>query len=100
MGAYDQSASRARINLEPIARWARPVGRSQPFRNDALKAHAAGLAEDRGAVIVGVIAEHDTEPAPAQQPRQPLLAVAQWHVPKVLAVELEKVEGVQLSTPE
>jgi hypothetical protein len=29
------------------------------------------------------------------QPRQPLLTAAQWHVPKVLAVELEKVEGVQ-----
>jgi hypothetical protein len=32
-------------------------------------------------------------------PRSPasLLPVAQWHVPKVLAVELEKVEGVQHS---
>jgi hypothetical protein len=33
----------------------------------------------------------------AAHTRQPLLAVAQWHVPKVLAVELEKVEGVQHS---
>jgi hypothetical protein len=28
----------------------------------------------------------DADPPPSQEPRQPLLAVAQWHVPKVLAV--------------
>jgi hypothetical protein len=35
------------------------------------------VQEDRGAVIVGVIAQDDAEPVPAQQPRQPLLAVDQ-----------------------
>jgi hypothetical protein len=34
------------------------------------------VPEDRSAIIVGVIAEHDAEPAPAQQPHQALLAVA------------------------
>jgi hypothetical protein len=34
-------------------------------------------------------------PAPAQEPRQPLLTVAQRPAAKVLTVELQKVEGVQ-----
>jgi hypothetical protein len=46
-------------------------------------------------VLVGVVAEHDAKPAPAQQPRQAPLAVEDWYVPKILTVELEQVEGVQ-----
>jgi hypothetical protein len=44
-----------------------------------------------------VVAEDDADGPPSQEPRQPLLAVAKRHVPKVLAVEFEKVEGVQHS---
>jgi hypothetical protein len=29
----------------------------------------AGLQEDSGAIIAGVVAQHDAEPAPSQQPR-------------------------------
>jgi len=53
------------------------------------------MPEDGGAVIIGVVAQHDAEPATAQKPRQPLLAVAQRHAAEVLAVELQEVEGVQ-----
>jgi hypothetical protein len=49
----------------------------------------------KSTVLCGVVAEDDADPPPSQELRQPLLAVAQWHVPKVLAVEFEKVEGVQ-----
>jgi hypothetical protein len=48
-------------------------------------------------VLLVLLAQDDADLPPTDQPRQPLLAVAQWHVPKVLAVELEKVEGVQHS---
>jgi hypothetical protein len=46
-----------------------------------------GRLEDRGAIVTGVRAQHDADPTPSDEPRQPLLVVAQWHVPKVLAVE-------------
>jgi hypothetical protein len=29
-----------------------------------------------------VVAEDDADPPPSQEPRQPLLAVAQWHAPR------------------
>jgi hypothetical protein len=38
------------LDLEPIPRGARPVGRAQPLRHDALQAHPACLLEDRSAV--------------------------------------------------
>jgi hypothetical protein len=44
-----------------IPRRARAVGRAQPLRYDALQAHLAGLPEDRGAVLVGVLADHEAE---------------------------------------
>jgi hypothetical protein len=83
------------FHLEPIPRRARPVGCGQPLRDDALQAHYAGMPEDGGAVLVRVVAQHDAEPAPAQQPRQPLLAVVQGQAAEVLAVELKEVESVQ-----
>jgi hypothetical protein len=46
---------------------AEPAAPAPALRHDALEAHEAGLAEDRGAVLVGVVAEDDAEPAPAQQ---------------------------------
>jgi hypothetical protein len=45
------------LNLDPVPRWAGPVGGAQPLRHNALKAHLAGLLEYRGAVLVGVGAE-------------------------------------------
>jgi len=83
------------LHLEPIPRRPRPIGCRQPLRHDALKAHAARVPEDRSGVIVGVVAEDDAEPAPAQQPRQALLASAKRQGAEVLAVELEQVERVQ-----
>jgi hypothetical protein len=62
-------------NLDPVSRRARPVRRAQPLRHDALEAHAARLLEHECAFIIGVVAQHYPEPAPAQQPRQALLAV-------------------------
>jgi hypothetical protein len=63
------SASRARIiaglfgffHLDPIPRWTRSGGRAQSLRHDTLKAHPAGLLEDDGAILVGVLAEDDAE---------------------------------------
>jgi hypothetical protein len=40
------------LDLEPIPRRARPVGRGQPLRDDAFEAHAAVVPEDHRAVIV------------------------------------------------
>jgi hypothetical protein len=57
--------------------------------------HDASLPKDRGAILVGVVAKDDAEPAPAQQPRQPLLAVVQGQAAEVLAVELQQMEGIQ-----
>jgi hypothetical protein len=42
------------LHLEPVPRRARAVRRAEPLRHNALEAHDAGLAEDRGAVLVGV----------------------------------------------
>jgi hypothetical protein len=42
-----------------------------------------------------MLAEDDADPPPAKQPCQPLLAVAQRQVPKILAIKLQEVEGVQ-----
>jgi hypothetical protein len=74
------------LDLEPVPGRPRPIGRAQPLRHNALKTHTARVPEDCSAVIIGVIAEHDAEPAPAQQPRQALLAVAQGQAAEVLAV--------------
>jgi hypothetical protein len=38
-------------------------------------AHAAHVHEEQGAILGGVVAEHDAETTPAGQPRQSLLAV-------------------------
>jgi hypothetical protein len=36
--------------------------------------------EDGGAVLVSVLAQHDADAPPREQPRQPLLAIAQRQV--------------------
>jgi hypothetical protein len=66
----------------------------QSLADDALEAHAARVHEEQGAVLVVMLAEDDADP-PAKQPGQPLLAVAQRQVPKILAVKLQEVQGVQ-----
>jgi hypothetical protein len=38
------------LDLDPVPRRPRPVGRGEPLRHDALKAHLASLQEDQGAV--------------------------------------------------
>jgi hypothetical protein len=59
-------------------------------------AHAARLQQDRGAILVGMLAQDDAQPPLAHKSRQALLAVAQRQAAEVLAVELQKVvEGVQ-----
>jgi hypothetical protein len=63
----------------PIPRRIEAIGRGEPLRHDALNANLAGLLEDRGAVLSGVLAQHDPEAPLAYEPRQPLLAVARWH---------------------
>jgi hypothetical protein len=40
------------LHLEPVPRRARRVRRAEPLRHNALEAHDAGLADDRGAVLV------------------------------------------------
>jgi hypothetical protein len=42
--------------------------------------------EEQRAVLVGVVAENDADPAPPQEPRQPFFTVSQLQAPKVLAV--------------
>jgi hypothetical protein len=44
------------LHLDPIPARAGAVGRAQALRHDALQAHAAGLPEDRGAVVGSVLA--------------------------------------------
>jgi hypothetical protein len=61
-----------------------------------LEAHLAGLPEHGSAVVVDVVAEHDAEPATAQQPRQTLLAVAKRQSAQVLAVKLQEVGAAKL----
>jgi hypothetical protein len=72
--------------------------RTQPLRHDALKAHFACLLEDRGAVLICMLAENDADPPFAQQPRQALIAAAERQVPEVFTVELQEVEGVEHRT--
>src|ERR1700742_3851065 len=60
----DHSRAVGILHLDPVPRPTRTVGRGEPLRHHALEAHAARVPEDRSAVIVGVIAEHDAEPAP------------------------------------
>jgi hypothetical protein len=68
------SASRTRImaglsgffHLDPVPRWPRPVGCTQSLRHDALKAHFAGLLEDRDVIRGGVRANLPG----ARRPRQ------------------------------
>jgi len=40
------------LTLDPVPRPAGAVGRAEPLRHDALKAHLAGVAEDDRAVLV------------------------------------------------
>jgi hypothetical protein len=86
------------LYLESVPRTPRPVGRAQPLRHNALEAHAARVPEGRGAVLVGVVAQNDAEPAPAEQPRQALLAVDQRQSAEVLAAELEQVKAVRIAS--
>jgi hypothetical protein len=50
-------------------------GRGQSLRHDALQAELAGVPDDRGAIIVILIAQDDAEPTPAQQPHWAPLSV-------------------------
>jgi hypothetical protein len=42
-----------------------------------------------------VVAQHDANAPPRQQPRQALLAVAQRHDAEVLTIQLQEIEGVE-----
>jgi hypothetical protein len=47
------------------------------------------------AVLIGVLAEYDADPSPADQPPKQLFAVSEGQRSKILTVEFEEVEGVQ-----
>ena len=70
------------LDLDPIPRQARPVRRAQPLRHDALESHFAGVHEDKGAILAGVLAEDNPEPPLADQLGQMFLAVDQWQTPQ------------------
>jgi hypothetical protein len=56
-----------------------------------LRGHLAGLKEDRGGILIGLLARHDADPPLADQPRS-RLTVTQGQGAQVLAVELQQVE--------
>ena len=58
-----------------------PVGRRQPLRHYAFEPELAGVPEHRGAVLVGMLVEHDTRRLPRQQPCQLRLAVTERQRP-------------------
>jgi hypothetical protein len=62
----------------PSRDWIKVKNPDSPLRHNALKAHAASLQEDGGAVVVGMVAQHDVKLSPAQQLRQALLAIEEW----------------------
>jgi hypothetical protein len=56
------------LDLQPIPRPARPIGRAQPLRHDASEPHAARLMEDPRAVVGDVLAQDDAEASLAHKP--------------------------------
>jgi hypothetical protein len=82
------------LDLQPVTRRTRSVGRGQTLRHDAFKAHAASVLENHRAIVVGVVAEDDAESASAQQPRQAPLTVEERQMSNILPVQLKEVEGV------
>jgi hypothetical protein len=56
------------LDLDPIP-GGRPVGRGDPLGHYALEPEPAGMSEHHGAVLVGVLIEHDAERCACQQSR-------------------------------
>jgi hypothetical protein len=67
----------------------------QPPRHDAFKPHAAGVAKDRRAGLVGVVVQGDAERRALQQLRQPRLALTERAGAPVFTIQLQEVERVQ-----
>ncbi len=53
------------------------------------------MGEHRRAMPGDVFVEHDARLGIAQQPRQRCLAVEKRAIPKILAIVLDQIEGVQ-----
>jgi hypothetical protein len=83
------------FHLAPVPRGPGPVGRCQPLRHDPLEPESAGVLEDRRAVFVGVLVEHDAGGQPAQQPLELRLALAERQGSKILAVQFQQIERVK-----
>jgi hypothetical protein len=52
------------------------------------------VQEDEGTVLVGVLAEDNPEPPLADQLGQMFLAVDQWQMPQILAVEFKRIASL------
>src|SRR5262245_22701947 len=71
------------------------VRRAEPLRHDALTAELAGVAVDDVTAVREGLDQPQPWPAGAQQARQRRLARLQRFAPKVLAIKLKQVEGVE-----
>src|SRR5262249_36133598 len=87
--------------LDPPSRWAirvaaldpgpapaGPVPRPFPLRDHTLEAEPAGVMEHQGAVLLGVLDQSNAVTAPQEQ-RELRLALLEWLVAQVLAVEFK-----------
>ena len=79
------------LELQPIARSPGAVHRAEPLRDDALKAHLAGVPEHALAIVGEVLVQTQPQKAPTQQARERRLARLDRLAPQVSAVQLQEV---------
>jgi hypothetical protein len=82
-------------DFDPSAAWAGLVGVIDLFRHDVLGAEPARMSEHSQPIFNNVFVEQNASLDTAQQARQRRLPVQEWKFAKILAIMLDKVEGVE-----
>src|SRR5262249_14189879 len=83
------------LALEPIARRPRAIGGDLQLRDDPFEAKLARVCEHRRAVAFKVLGEPQPGAGLGEERRQRCLADHEGLAPKVLAVEIKEVEGIE-----
>ena len=81
-------------DLDPDAARARQLGAIDLLRHDALGTKPASVCRDGRAVLSDVFVQQDAWLAVAQQSRERGLALKKWVIAQILALMLDRVEGV------
>jgi hypothetical protein len=83
------------LHLLPNSGRTSPINAVSPLTDDTLKAQAAGVLENVGAIPVQVINELNAVIPPAQQLLQPSLSLKERQVPHISSINLQNIKSEQ-----